>query len=1077
MFEQAERKQISVLVLEDHPDDAELMMIELWSAGFAPSWWRVDTREEYLARLDQPLDLILADYSLPQFDAPHALRLMQERKLDIPFIVVSGSIGEDAAVLAIHQGATDYLLKDRLARLGSAVTRALEQRRLRDEKHEADLQLQANELRFRNLIEHAPDGIALLNDAGIFHYLSPSFQKIMGYTAEQTAAWIPAELTHPDDLPRMERMMNDLMERAGDVITTQYRFRHANGSWRWLEATISNMLHVPEVRSLTFNFRDITERKASDEALAKLNNQLVHTLESITDAFIAVDREWRVMYINAESEKLVQCSRTDSMGTMFWDLFPQAEDTPISRYLHAAMEHQEPAAFDAWYAPLNMWLEMRVFVMPEGLSIYFRDVTQERRDRQLLEEREVMLSALFANTLDAILIADDDGMYVDANPAACTLFGLPREQLLGRRIIDFTVADFQDSSQADWESFLESGISMGTFRLQRPDGNVRYIDFRARAHFLPGFHLSVLRDRTEHYQAERAVQTSEEYLRALVEHSAEIISVLEDDGNVRYVSPALRRLLGLSEDEVIGHLLQYVHPEDKPLLDMVDNRLEHGGTVSNIELRMRHKDGSWRVFESTITNLLTNSAVHGLVINSHDVTERKRAELELAHSALYDALTGLPNRTLFLDRLQQAIQLAARPSVHPCVVLFVDLDRFRSVNDYLGHAVGDQLLIEVARRLEHCVSSSGTVARFGGDEFAILLENTSLHTAVAVVAECILATLRVPFQMGEHEIVVSASIGIAFSTLAVTAEEVLRDADIAMYQAKRGGSSRYAIADSDMHTAIWNRMHLEADLRRALDREEFVVYYQPKMSIDGKTMLGMEALIRWQHPQRGFVSPVEFIPLAEETGLIIPIGAWVLRTVCQQLRAWSDVGLPSFFVSVNLSAYQFKQPGIADFIRSLLEANDVPAHLLGLELTETVLMENAEATVMALQELREIGIAELAIDDFGTGYSSLSYLQRFPVTDIKIDKSFVHDIMVNRSNGAIATATIALAHSLGITVIAEGIETEEQRVFLEECGCDHFQGYLASRPMPAEQVPSFCERTQPPKRRLADTLVLSATEG
>jgi len=685
-----------------------------------------------------------------------------------------------------------------------------------------------------------------------------------------------------------------------------------------------------------------------------------------------------------------------------------------------------------------------------------QDVTARREAEVALQEREAALRALFDGALDAILIADDDGRYVDANPAACALFGLARDQLLGRTIGEFSTVEEPASTGADWTQFLQEGVQTGTVILQRPGGEVRYLEYAARAHFLPGRHLSILRDVTTRHQAEAALQASEEYLRALVERSAEITTVVDADGTVRYASPAQWRLLGYPEDASLGSIFDYAHPDDIPHVQELFARLTTTpGTVVSAELRVRHFNGSWPIFEVTATNLLDNPAVRGIVVNSHDITARKQVEAQLIHGAFHDGLTGLPNRALFLDRLSQALDRSARHPGHHCAVLFLDLDRFKTVNDSLGHQAGDQLLVAAARRLEQCVRSGDTVARFGGDEFAILLETTTAAHEAIVVAERIAAAFQRPISLDGQELMTSASIGITICAQGARPDEVLRDADIAMYRAKRSGPGQHMVADPSMHAEIMRRLQLEAELRRAIEREEFVLHYQPKMAMDGRTMRGVEALIRWRHPVRGLISPAEFIPLAEETGLIVPIGFWALRTACEYMRVWVEHNLPPFYVAVNLSAEQFRQPGVAAGIRAILAETGLTPQLLGIELTESVLMEDAATTVTALHELRNIGIRALAIDDFGTGYSSLSYLQRFPVTAIKIDRSFVRDLAANPGNAAIARSIIALGHSLGLEVIAEGVETEAQRVLLEQAGCDHFQGFLVSRPLPADELIPF----------------------
>jgi len=649
------------------------------------------------------------------------------------------------------------------------------------------------------------------------------------------------------------------------------------------------------------------------------------------------------------------------------------------------------------------------------------------------------------------------------------MVGLEPQEFDGSLAAVLAVAhpDDRPAVEAGLARLLGEGEPMNLqHRIVRADGAVRVVMMRGELvregeGGPAAYALGTLQDVTERADAAAALREREEYLRALVEHAAEIITVADADGTVRYTSPAQARLLGYSTAG--GQIFDTLHPDDhEPVRAMFAELCRTPGAVLRAEVRARHSDGSFRVFEATGTNLLANPAVRGVVINSRDITARKQAEAQLIHDAFHDSLTGLPNRALFLDRLGHALDRSTRRPDHSSAVLFLDLDRFKTVNDSLGHHAGDQLLVTVAWRLTRCVRLGDTVARFGGDEFAILLEDTAAAREATVVAERIAAAFQRPIALGGQELVISASVGIAVCGLDAKPDEVLRDADIAMYQAKRRGPGHYHVADPGMHAAIMQRLRLEAELRRAIEREEFVLHYQPKLAMDGRHVRGVEALIRWQHPARGLIAPSTFISVAEETGLIVPIGTWALRAACQQARRWRDAGLAPLYVAVNLSAQQFKQPEVATTIRAVLAEAGLDPEWLGIELTESVLMEDAAATVAALQELRNIGIEGLAIDDFGTGYSSLSYLQRFPVTAIKIDRSFVHDVTTNPSNAALVRAIIALAHSLGLATVAEGVETEAQRQFLEQAGCDRFQGFLASRPLPPEQVVTFLRALRGP---------------
>lgn len=429
--------------------------------------------------------------------------------------------------------------------------------------------------------------------------------------------------------------------------------------------------------------------------------------------------------------------------------------------------------------------------------------------------------------------------------------------------------------------------------------------------------------------------------------------------------------------------------------------------------------------------------------------ERKQAEARLAYMAQYDYLTGLANRTLLMDRLTRALARAER-SDQQMGLLFLDLDRLKDINDTLGHDVGDRLLKDVAGRLSGCVRKVDTVARLGGDEFAIVLEGISHVGNVTTVAQKILDVIAQPFTLNGQEVFVTVSIGITvYPFVNDNIDNLLKDTDAAMYSAKKQGGNCYRVYTSDMNAKAFERLSLETSLRHALERKELVLYYQPKMNLSTGKTSGMEALLRWNHPEMGLVPPDKFIPIAEETGLIVPIGEWVVRTACAQNRAWQDAGLPPLRVAVNLSARQCRQKDLVETISLILKETGMEPHFLELELTEGVLIENTHTTNSILTELRDLGV-QISIDDFGTGYSSLSYLRRLPINTLKIDISFIRDITADPDDGAIATAIIALAHSLRLKVVAEGVETEAQLTFLRDQGCDDIQGFLFSRPISAE---------------------------
>jgi len=542
---------------------------------------------------------------------------------------------------------------------------------------------------------------------------------------------------------------------------------------------------------------------------------------------------------------------------------------------------------------------------------------------------------------------------------------------------------------------------------------------------------------------------------ALLANATELTVVAGPDGRLEYVSPASERLLGRSASDLIGNdLMHLVHPDDADrLVSDVSRHVLTQRAVGPLEFRVRHLDGSWRHFEAIGLNRLEDPAVGGIIFNCRDVTERKAFEHDLAHQATHDALTGLPNRALLADRLGQAVARSARAAGEPLVV-FIDLDRFKFVNDSLGHAAGDRLLSDVADRIRRAVRPGDTVARFGGDEFVVLAEGIENGDECRAIADRVSNALAAPFDVSEQEVFVSASIGMRLARSGrESPETLLRDADIAMYRAKERGGARSEWFDEQAHVWSVDRLAIENALHRALDRNELRLYYQPQHDLMTGRMTGVEGLLRWIHPERGLIGPTEFVDLAEETGLIIPIGEWVVREACRQGLLWQrrSPSDESFVVSVNLSARQLAQGDLVDVIARALDATGFPPASLCLEITEGALMDDVTTTVGALRSLKSLGVL-LSIDDFGTGHASLGHLKQFPVDSLKIDRSFVSGLGLDPDDQTIVAAVIGLAHALGITAIAEGVETPAQLAELRALRCDTAQGFLFSLPVEASAL-------------------------
>jgi diguanylate cyclase (GGDEF)-like protein/PAS domain S-box-containing protein len=562
--------------------------------------------------------------------------------------------------------------------------------------------------------------------------------------------------------------------------------------------------------------------------------------------------------------------------------------------------------------------------------------------------------------------------------------------------------------------------------------------------------IGVVTDVTAYKETEKALEASEARFRVLTESSLDLISVVDGEGTILYQSPALRHLLGFDPAETIGRkVIELVHRDDRDQAIAAFRRvIDLRRSTEAVEFRLRHRNGMWRTFESLGTNCLDNPFIHGVVFNSRDVTDRKVIQQRIQHLAYHDNLTGLPNRLLFQDRLANSIARAERGGTK-LSVLFVDLDNFKNINDSLGHDAGDELLRGVSRRLSQCIRLEDSLARQGGDEFIVLLDTIDDSRGGSVVAQKILNALRMPFRVSGVEQHVSGSVGIAlFPEDGRDPQTLMKNADTAMFHAKAQGKNTYQYFTAQMNIAVKRRMTLESALRRAVMQKDFVLHYQPQVDLKTGAIVALEALVRWRSAE-GMVMPADFIPLAEETGLINELGEWVLHEACRQAQVWRAMGLTRRRIAVNLSARQFADPGFLDIVTRVLHQTQVDPTCLELEITETQVMRQTEPLLALLNRLSEMGV-QLAIDDFGTGYSSLSYLKRLPIQKLKIDQSFVRDLNVDPNDKAIVMAIINIARSLEMETIAEGIETEAQLNVLRDNGCDVGQGYLFSRPYPAD---------------------------
>jgi diguanylate cyclase (GGDEF)-like protein/PAS domain S-box-containing protein len=698
-----------------------------------------------------------------------------------------------------------------------------------------------------------------------------------------------------------------------------------------------------------------------------------------------------------------------------------------------------------------------------GAVVTFVDISERKRMEQALrdsEERYRLISSVATDLLYSCLLTESGFYRVDwATASVEHIFGYSVDDIMQAGCMrGFVHADDVAVFDRHITALQPGARSECEFRILGPDGTLYHVRAYSmvvdggagRPHRLYG----ACQDISEARRAEEALRSSEARFRALAEYSDDWIWAMDAGGRLSYTNPRGAEGLGYGVDELAAlDLASLVHPDDLPLFEATYAAAVAGGTGwRNVVLRWRHRDGSYRTLESNAAPLFDEGGrLAGFQGVDRDITERRQAEARIEFLAHHDPLTGLPNRVLLRDRFEHALAVARRVNAR-VAMLFLDLDHFKVVNDTLGHAAGDELLLSVVTRLSRCIRDGDTISRQGGDEFIVLLDQIAEVETVERIAGEILEALAAPVAVNGHELGASCSIGVAlYPDDGADFDTLLQKADTAMYNAKNAGRNTYRFFDEQMNLQAHEHLLLQNRLHQALYRAELQLHYQPQYDAGSGRMTGVEALLRWTNPDLGEVSPARFIPVAEDCGLIVPIGAWVLEQACRQAQVWRHAGLPALTMSVNLSALQFRRANLVEMVEGALARSGLPAACLELELTESILLQDVGKTLDTVKRLKSLGV-RLAIDDFGTGYSSLSYLRRFAVDRLKIDRSFVNEVTRDPDHAAIVRAIIQLAKSLRLGLIAEGVETAEQLAFLCDAGCPEVQGYLFSRARPAGEV-------------------------
>ncbi|CAG7641489.1 hypothetical protein PAESOLCIP111_04236 [Paenibacillus solanacearum] len=652
-----------------------------------------------------------------------------------------------------------------------------------------------------------------------------------------------------------------------------------------------------------------------------------------------------------------------------------------------------------------------------------------------------------------VAITDPRGIMVYVNEQFCRMSQYSRNELLGQdhRILNSGYHS-REFFKHMWVTIASGDVWRGEIRNRAKDGSFYWVDTTivpfVNEQGKPYQYVSIRNDISARKRMEEDLRKSEEKYRVITENSSDLISIIDLEGRFRYVSPSHASLLGYALSEFESRpMSQWLHEEDRAAVSCaIHDQLAATKSSTLLEFRLRAMNGTYYWMEAKINPIVNQSGeFSSLSLVMRDITERKRAEQRIHHLAYHDTLTDLPNRRLFMERLRKEVHQAKR-SQSQLAVIFLDLDRFKNINDSLGHEAGDLILIEAAHRIRGCIRSNDMVARLGGDEFILLLTSVSDAAEAEGISRSIQASLQEPFELGRQQCAISCSMGIAlFPSDGRDPNELLKRADMALYDVKNHGRNGFSFFHAEMEERSLERILLENELKKAIEREQFRIDYQPKLHLSTGQLIGMEALVRWDHPELGRIAPNKFIPIAEDTGLILPLGEWVLRHGCEQNKKWQDQGYPPLKLSVNLSARQFFQAGLVDRVKQILEETGLDSRWLELEVTESIFAD-IDLAAAIIEEINKLGV-HTSIDDFGTGYSSFSYIKHLPVDTLKIDASFIRDIHHNKESQAIVKAILTIAETLHLNVIAEGVENEEQLAVLNEEGCSQGQGFLFSKPL------------------------------
>jgi len=927
------------------------------------------------------------------------------------------------------------------------------------ERRRTEAALRESEESLRALAENANDGIMVTLD-GRHVFVNRRLEEMLGYGVDELIGSTTRDVVHRDE---HDKVISRRDQRAsGGAPPAQYEsvFVTKTGASLPVEMTASATNWHGRSAVLVI-VRNIAERRHAEQALRESEERFRRLSEATSEGIFFIDTD-RIVEVNRRGAEILGLVPQDLIGRSVRE-FSDPESWPLIEQ-HIQAGHDKPYAatalrVDGARVPVELRGQETTYRGRKLRVTVMRDLSQQVHAQEALRLSEERFYKVYHSSAATISISRiGDGMFLDVNDAFLRASGWTRDEVVGRTAAELKLWPADGAREEMLQRIARDGaIRDVALEFCNKSGKLRYCigSIETMTIGADDCMLVIAQNVTERKFAEMEMQK----LSRALEQTADSVMITDRNGIIEYVNLSFESVTGYSRAEAIGQTPSIVKSgkQSESFYKKLWTTIMAGQVFSEVFVNKK-KSGMLYYEEKTITPLKDS---HGLtthfVATGKDITERMQTQERLHFLAHHDALTELPNRIFYMERLKESLA-RARWHTRRVAVLFLDLDRFKNINDTLGHPVGDRLLQLLAHRFADSIREGDVVARLGGDEFALLLDDITSEKDIPTIAQKILDTLAPPFHIDQHELFVTASVGISiYPADGEDSDTLLKHADVALYRAKDLGKNNYQFYSADMSARAFERLTLESSLRHALERREFLLHYQPQIDTDSGRVVGVEVLLRWQHPEFGLIAPSEFVPLLEETGLIIPVGQWVLHTACEQQHKWRRAGRGNLRVAVNLSARQFNDPNFVNVFDRVVQVTGCDPAQVELEITESIIMRHTQSTIQTLDALNRMG-ARLAVDDFGTGYSSLSYLRRFPIDTLKVDRSFIHEIQSDADDAAIASAIIGMAQRLKIDVVAEGVETTEQLEFLRKNGCHVVQGHLFSKSLSADALESFLAR-------------------